>query len=134
MIEKYTSAACWLWRNYQYRSCSASWLEQELFERVSAEGREIALDPAGALCEPLDGILPRGPFIDCEDIGNGQFHLPTFSPLRAFLGPTGLLAANLQDANGDPLPGVLGMVQLSSPVDPVQVAGSSTNEGRLSNL
>lgn len=52
--------------------------------------------------------------------------------MRAFLGPTGLLAANLQgndsDGNPLPLPGVLAMAQPSSPIDVAAVAGSLTNE------
>ena len=52
--------------------------------------------------------------------------------MRAFLGPTGLLTANLQatDSFGNPLPlpGVVAMAEPSSPVDPSAVAGSLTNE------
>jgi hypothetical protein len=37
--------------------------------------------------------------------------------MRAFLGPTGMLVANLQDANADPLPGLIGMAQPTSALD-----------------
>jgi hypothetical protein len=51
--------------------------------------------------------------------------------MRAFLGPTGLLAVDLQgtDGSGNPLalPGVLGMVQPASAIDLGAVTGTATN-------
>jgi len=45
--------------------------------------------------------------------------------VRSFLGPTGILVSNLQDASGDPLPGVLGMVQPGSAISVSDLVAST---------
>lgn len=63
-----------------------------------------------------------GYFIDTAPTAAG-------TEIRAFLGPTGLLVANLQgtDSNGNPLPGVLGMVQAAAAIDLAKVTGSASS-------
>lgn len=45
--------------------------------------------------------------------------------MRTLLGPTGILISNLQNAKHDPLPGVLSMIQPSSPIDLAKVEANS---------
>lgn len=94
----------------------------------SSSTASTGLIPFGAAsCIRSPGHSELGYFIDTPaSSANGN------TEIRAFLGPTGLLAANLQgiDASGDPvaLPGLIGMVQPPNPVDVTQVAGSPSRQ------
>jgi hypothetical protein len=74
---------------------------------------------SAASCIESSDASDLGRFIDIPPaMENGN------TEVRAFLGPTGLLAANQQDANGDPLPGLVGMVEPSSPLDVTKLTAS----------
>jgi hypothetical protein len=85
--------------------------------RISAT---TGLIPFGAAsCIQSSDAANLGFFIDVPaSAANGN------TEVRAFLGPTGLLVANQQDANVDPLPGIIGMVEPSSALDVTQLTGS----------
>ena len=79
------------------------------------------------------GMIPfgAGSCIQSADAPNLGYFIDTppapangNSEIRAFLGPTGLLVVNQQDAAGDPLPGLIGMVEPSSPVDVTSLTAS----------
>jgi hypothetical protein len=81
---------------------------------------------AASKCTQSSTAAGLGYFIDTPaSAANGN------TEMRSFLGPTGLLVANLQgaDSGGNPLPlpGLLGMVEPSTAPDPVQVSGSTSN-------
>ncbi len=78
-------------------------------------------------CILSSGHTELGYFIDTPaSAANGNVET------RSFLGPTGLLISNLQGTDGGgnpmPLPGLLGMVQPASAIDPAKVTGSPTQE------
>jgi hypothetical protein len=92
----------------------------------SSTTASTGLVPFGmSTCKSASAYAEAGSFIDTPaTAANGGIEV------RSFLGPTGILVANLQatDANGNalPLPGVLGMISSSSAVDLSAVVGSST--------
>jgi len=104
--------------------------------QVSASGTSFSFTGANQFSESsiaaTTGLIPFAAANCVQSTTNPQlgYYLDTpassangNTEMRAFLGPTGLLTANLQDANGDPLPGVLGMVQPAGAVSLTDVIG-----------
>jgi hypothetical protein len=121
----FTNATDAAWGTFQLSS-SFSFTGAKQYTEASAAASTGLIPFAAGNCVKSASEPGLGYFVDTPasaKTGNAE--------VRAFLGPTGLLTANLQGTDGSgnplPLPGVVAMAQPSSPVDPSAVAGSSTN-------
>ena len=121
----FTAATDAAWGTFQLAP-SFSFTSAKQYTEASAAATTGLIPFAPAKCINSSVEPDLGHFIDIPaSPSNGN------TEMRAFLGPTGLLTANLQaaDSSGSPvpLPGVVAMVQPSSPIDPSAVAGSLTD-------